>query len=203
MVVAAATLAAGLGAGAAAAGPAAAAGSPRPEGVAHATRAPGARASGQVAVAELLSRKIAAVKGRDGGIAVLVPTTMSLGGPDYTAARASPGSYDLEIDSQPGCHQANVCLLADFFAQHVGVAQRPASVLFGTPVTLHGGTHGAFANIQCGAACTPAEVDWVHAGTLYTIHANPTVNDRPNAPPGALRAALVAAANQAIAAGPR
>ncbi len=149
-----------------------------------------------VAVVHLLAPRIAAVKRHDGGIAVLLPTTMPLPEPDYTASSASPGAYRLEIDGAEPCDGANVCLFALFTARRGGA-------LYGTRLTLSHGVRGAFSDIQCGAACSPASIEWIERGVLYTIEANPSIEDHPNVAPDALRAVFVTAANQAIAAGPR
>jgi len=152
---------------------------------------PGARSSATVRVAHLLALRIAAVKRHDGGIAVLLPTTLPLDTPDFTDSSAQNGAYSLEIDGAPNCDEANACLFADFLAQRGGT-------LFGAPVTLAHGLHGAWANIHCGASCAPAEVDWIEHGVVYTIQANVTVSRS-----ASVKALFVAAANQAIMAGPR
>jgi len=166
-----------------------AAGGTAAAGLAHAS--PGAHSSATVRVAHLLAPRVATVKRHDGGIAVLLPSTLPLDAPDFTDSSAKPGAYSLEIDGAPNCDQANACLFADFLAQRGGT-------LFGTPVTLAHGLRGAWANIRCGASCAPAEIDWIEHGVAYTIQANVTASGS-----SAVKALFVAAANQAIAAGPR
>jgi hypothetical protein len=121
---------------------------------------------------------------------------MALGRPDYTASGAKSGSYRLEIDGEEPCDGANVCLYALFTGQRNG---KP----YGKHVTLSHGVVGSFADIQCGAACSPASIDWTEDGVLYTIEANPEIVNHPNVGPSALRAVFVTAADQAIDAGPR
>ncbi len=147
-----------------------------------------------VSVVRLLAPRIAVVKRRDGGVAVLLPMTMPL--PDYTASSASAGHYRLEIDGAEPCGGANVCLFALFTGVRGG---RP----YGSPVRLSHGIRGGYADIQCGAACSPASLDWVENGVRYAIEANPSVEDHPGAAAHAVRAAFVAAADQAIDTGPR
>lgn len=145
---------------------------------------------------KVLGARIASVKRGDDGVAVLLPATMPLPRPDYTASSASPGRYRLEIDGAEPCNGANVCLFALFTGVRGGH-------LYGKPVALHGAITGRYATIQCGAACSPASIDWRSGGVLYTIEANPSVEYHPRAAAGAVRAAFVAAANEAIDAGPR
>lgn len=155
-----------------------------------------AAAASAVSVVQLLGSRVAAVKRRDGGVPVLLPTTMPLPRPDYEASRAHNGGYGLEIDGEEPCDGANVCLYALFTGQRGGK-------LFGKPVKLSHGIQGRFADIQCGAACSPASIDWIENGVLYTIEANPSVEYHPSVPHDALLAVFEAAADQAIAAGPR
>jgi hypothetical protein len=155
-----------------------------------------ATASGNVAIVNLLGARVQSVKRHDGGVAVLLPTTMALDKPDYTASSAKPGSYRLEIDGEEPCNGANVCLYALFTGQRNG---KP----YGKHVALSHGINGSFAGIQCGAACSPASIDWTENGVLYTIEANPEIVNHTNVGLSALRAVFVAAADQAIDAGPR
>jgi hypothetical protein len=155
-----------------------------------------AHTAATVSVVRLLAARIATVKQRDGGVPVLLPTTMPLDRPDYTASSASPGRYRLEIDGAEPCGGANVCLFALFTGVRGGRR-------YGSPLRLSHGIRGGYADIQCGAACSPASLDWVENGVLYAIEANPSGEYHPGAPPDTVRAAFVAAADQAIDAGPR
>lgn len=157
---------------------------------------PSAHRAATVDVARLLATRTASVRGHDGGVAVLLPQTMPLDTPDYTAAGADGRGYRLEIDGAEPCAGANVCLFA-LFTGHRG------GRLSGTRVTLSHGVRGAYTDIQCGAACSPASIDWIERGVLYTIEANPAVEDHPGARPDAITSVFVAAADQAIDHGPR
>jgi len=147
-------------------------------------------------VVRLLRERITMVKRHDGGVPVLLPTTMALGSPDYTASSATRGSYRLEIDGAEPCDGANVCLYALFTAERDG--QR-----HGGAVKLAHGIRGSFAGIQCGAACSPASIAWVERGVLYTIEANPSIESQPNVSTGAFERIFTDAADQAIDGGPR
>ena len=156
----------------------------------------GAASTPTVSVVHLLRSRIGLVKQHDGGVPVLLPTTMPLGSPDYTASSASRGSYRLEIDGAEPCNGANVCLYALFTGVRGGRRH-------GSAVELAHGIHGSFARIQCGAACSPASIDWIERGVLYTIEANPSIESQPNVSAKAFDKIFVDAANQAIDAGPR
>jgi len=155
-----------------------------------------AHGAATVSVVRLLGPRIAAVKRRDDGVPVLLPTTMPLQRPNYIASGASPGRYRLEIDGAEPCDGANVCLFALFTGVRGGRR-------YGSPIGLSHGIRGGYAEIQCGAACSPASLDWVQNGVLYAIEANPSVEFHPSAPADTVRAVFIAAANQAIDAGPR
>jgi hypothetical protein len=149
-----------------------------------------------VAVVDLLAARIANVRPHDGGVAVLLPTTMPLQRPNFTASSASDGRYRLEIDGAEPCAGANVCLFALFTGVRGG---RP----YGKPVALSHGIGGDYATIQCGAACSPASISWEEHGVRYEIEANPSVEYHPGVAGGTVEAAFIAAADQAIDAGPR
>jgi hypothetical protein len=149
-----------------------------------------------VSVVDLLAARIANVKRHDGGVAVLLPTTMPLQRPDFTASSAGDGRYRLEIDGAEPCDGANVCLFALFTGVRGG---RP----YGKPVALSHAIRGDYATIQCGAACSPASISWEEHGVLYAIEANPSVEYHPGVAGGTVEAAFIAAADQAIDAGPR
>lgn len=146
---------------------------------------------GLVAVEQVLARQITAVAGRDRGVAVLLPSTLRLARPVHGAGGPSAaGGYLLVIGSAPACDGANVCALADF-------AATPGARPYGTPVALARRIRGAYAPAHCAGDCSPATVGWREHGVLYTIAARPAVAAT------AVRATLVAAADQAILAGPR
>ena len=156
----------------------------------------GAASTPTVSVVHLLRSRIGLVKQHDGGVPVLLPTTMPLGSPDYTASSASRGSYRLQIDGAEPCNGANVCLYALFTGVRGGRRH-------GGAVELAHGIHGSFAGIQCGAVCSPASIDWIERGVLYTIEANPSIESQPNVSAKAFDKIFIDAANQANDAGSR
>ncbi len=104
---------------------------------------------------------------------------------------ASDDQYNLILGIGSRCNGANVCLLANF----AGIrGERPASG--GRRVNLSRGTRGYWRDISCGASCSPAEIQFVKRGVLYSI-ATKGVTERN------VKATLVKLANSAIEAGPR
>jgi hypothetical protein len=163
---------------------------------APASSAPAAHGSATVGVVRLLAPRIASVKRHDGGVAVLLPATLPLPTPDFTASSSTRDGYSLEIDGAEPCHAATVCLFALFTGQR-------GAALHGSRLTLSHDVRGAFTDIRCGASCSPPSIAWIEHGVLYTIAANPSIEPHQGGPGDPLQALFVAAANQAIGAGPR
>ena len=157
---------------------------------------PAAHASATVRVLHVLGSRVASVKRGDGGVPVLLPTTMPLDTPDFTASSATKGFYRLEIDGAEPCDGANVCLFALFTGQRGGH-------LYGHKVSLSHGIRGDFADITCGASCSPPAIAWIEHGVLYEIEANVSIEFHPQAPQDQVTADFIAAADQSIDAGPR
>lgn len=155
------------------------------------------RAITTVNVERALGGNIAYVRAEDHGIAVLLPTTLRLEDPRKSSSAVMHNSYRLELDYSEPCDGANVCTAAEF------TAARGSSRAYGRAVALADGIHGAYSGVQCGASCSPATIQWREHGVLYSISATLGVElaAQPNA--GAVRGAFVAAADQAITAGPR
>lgn len=159
-----------------------------------------ASAAGQraatVDVPRMLGARIASVKRHDGGIAVLLPSSLALLDPRFAAGAAARNDYRLELDYAEPCDGANVCVSVLFAAQRGGS-------LHGRPEALADHLRGAFSDIQCGAACSPAQIQWREHRVLYTIAGTLAIEVRAGASRRQVRAQFVAAANQAIKAGPR
>jgi hypothetical protein len=166
-------------------------------GIASARSGRSGRAVKTVNVEQMLGGNIAYVRAEDHGIAVLLPTTLRLEDPRKSSSAVIRNGYRLELDYSEPCDGANVCTAAEF------TAQRGSSRAHGKAVALADGIHGAYSSIQCGASCSPATIQWREHGVLYSISATLGVElvAQPNA--GAVRGAFVAAADQAITAGPR
>ena len=121
--------------------------------------------------------------------AVLLPTSMALDGSHFYASGGPHGSgYDLSVGAVKNCDDATVCFIADFLAQKGGK-------VYGSPVAVSGASKAGYRGISCGGSCSPAQIDYVVGGTLYTIQANVTGKDQ--------KAALIAAAQASIAGGSR
>jgi hypothetical protein len=142
------------------------------------------------ALPALFMRQIRAIKAAPNAPAVLLPPTMPLDAAHLYAAGGRSGSgSDLTIGAIRGCRGADACFVAEFAASH-------ATSVFGRRVKVRGAARAGFVPLSCGASCSPPQIDFVTHGVRYTIQANlkPSRGDR---------AALVQAAQAAIAAGPR
>ena len=151
---------------------------------------PAASAATRPTLPSLFARQIAAIDRAPHAIPVLLPRSMPL---DATRMFASGGKqrsgYDLEIGAVRQCGGANACFVADFTAAKGGK-------VFGKRVTVRGATRAGFLPLSCGASCSPPQIDFLWHGALYTIQANLKTKQTD-------RAALIAAAQSAISAGPR
>lgn len=138
----------------------------------------------------LLAQQIRAIKRASHAPPVLLPGSMAL---DAKRMFASGGprksGYDLEIGAVRNCGDADACFVAEF------TATKGAKV-FGKRVTVKGASRAGFLPLSCGASCSPPQIDFVWHGVLYTIQANLRTKQTD-------RAALIAAAQSAISAGPR
>jgi hypothetical protein len=150
-----------------------------------------------VNVLTMLHGGLAFVRSDDGGVPVLLPSTLQLAGPRSTASTATARGYTMELDYSEPCNGANVCMVAEFSGR------RGSAKPYGRRVSLTDGLSGAYSGLQCGASCSPAAIQWREHGVLYTITATLGVELQPHASPLAVRDAFVAAADQAISAGPR
>ncbi len=159
-------------------------------GSALATAAPAAT---QPTLPSLFAHQIAAINRAPHAPPVLLPRSMPLDAKRMFATggvgRGRVPGYDLEIGAVKHCGGADACLVADFQATTGGK-------VFGKRVTVRGASRAGFLPLSCGASCSPPQIDFVWHGVLYTIQAN--LNTRQTD-----RAALIAAAQSAISAGPR
>ncbi len=158
--------------------------------VSAAAAAAAAAAATQPTLPALFAHQIAAINRAPLAPSVLLPRSMPL-----DAKRLVPtggvqhSGYDLEIGAVKHCGGANACFVAGFTAATGGK-------VFGTRVTVKGAARAGFVPLSCGASCSPPQVDFVWHGVLYTIQANLKTKQTD-------RAALIAAAQSAISAGPR
>ena len=147
-------------------------------------------AQGRTTIPALFSRQVRAIDRAPGTPAVLLPATMPLDAAHRFAAGGRSGSgYDLSIGAVRGCGGADACFVAEFTASRT-------TAVFGRRVKVRGALRAGFVALSCGASCSPPQIDFVVHGVRYTIQANLKTSRRD-------RAALVQAAQAAIAAGPR
>lgn len=138
----------------------------------------------------LFTRQIAAINRSPGAPAVLLPASLALDAPHlFPSGGPSGHSYDLELGAARGCGGADACFVASFTA-------RRASTTFGRPVTVRGASRAGFEPLSCGASCSPPQIDFLVHGVRYAIQARLRTSRGD-------RATFVAAAESAIAAGPR
>lgn len=151
---------------------------------------PVASAATQPTLPSLFAHQIAAVNRAPHAPPVLLPRSMPL---DSTRMVPTGGAqrsgYDLEIGDVKHCGDATACFVAAFTASTGGK-------VFGRRVTVPGATRAGFVPLSCGASCSPPQIDFVWHGVRYTIQANLKTRQSD-------RAALIAAAQSAISAGPR
>jgi hypothetical protein len=132
-------------------------------------------AEGHTTLVALFTRQIRAINKAPRAPAVLLPATMPLDAAHLYASGGRSGSgYDLMIGAVRGCRDADACFVAEFTAART-------STVFGQRVKVR---------------CSPPQIDFVVRGVRYTFQANLKTSR-------ADRAALVQAAQAAIAAGPR
>ena len=158
--------------------------------VASAVILPAAKATPNASLPALFAHQISAIKRSGHATPVLLPRSMPLDAKhQFASGGAEQHGYDLEIGAVRHCGGANACFVAGF------TAARGAKV-FGRRVTVKGASGAGILPLSCGASCSPPQVDFVWHGVLYTIQANLQTKQTD-------RAALIAAAQSAISAGPR
>jgi hypothetical protein len=151
---------------------------------------PVADAATQPSLPSLFAHQITAINRASHAPPVLLPRSMPLDVKRmFATGGAQRSGYDLEIGAVRHCGGADACFVAGFTAVTGGK-------LFGKRVTVKGASRAAFLPLSCGASCSPPQIDFVWHGVLYTIQANLKTKQTD-------RAALIAAAQSAISAGPR
>ncbi|MGH2893066.1 MAG: hypothetical protein ACRDPM_07335 [Solirubrobacteraceae bacterium] len=152
-----------------------------------------AAAAGPPSLPSLFARQITAINRVAHAPPVLLPRSMPLDAKRLFATGGAGGGhvtgYDLEVGAVKHCGGANACFVAGFTAATRGK-------VFGKRVAVRGASRAAFTPLSCGASCSPPQIDFVWHGVLYTIQANLKTKQTD-------RAALIAAAQSAISAGPR
>ncbi len=147
-------------------------------------------AAASMSLPGLFAKQIRAINAASHAPAVLLPGSMPLDAKHlYGSGGPSGARYELSIGALPHCGGANACFVADFSAEK-------ASTVFGRRVTVRGASTAGYVPLSCGASCAPPQIDYIVHGIRYTIQANLKTSKGD-------RAALIAAAESAISAGPR
>jgi hypothetical protein len=133
---------------------------------------------------------------RRAGVAVLLPDDLPASLREdrlFVEGFTSESGYDLTLTLAPDCGGANACTVGSFSAEQGGELVEQFE-----RVELAGGLRGAYKPLTCGASCSPAMIEWVADGVLYTIQLK--LNAGGDA---GVKRELIALANSAINAGPR
>lgn len=133
---------------------------------------------------------------RRAGVAVLLPADLPASVREdrlFVEGFTTESGYDLTLALAPDCGGANACTVGSFSAEEGG-----ALVEEFERVELAGGVRGAYKPLTCGASCSPAMIEWVTNGVLYTIQLK--INAGGDA---GTKRELIALANSSITAGPR
>jgi len=124
---------------------------------------------------------------------VLLPQRLPLDydGRLYTSTDASDaGMWTVSLAAIEGCG-GNACSFGAIYGERG--AKRSNSIR----VRLRGGRNGWFRPLSCGGSCAPPSIQFTREKVLYTIQAKVFQRGRSD------KQVLVAAANSALAAGPR
>ena len=130
------------------------------------------------------------------GVAVLLPDDLPAAVREeriFVEGFTTESGYVLTLALAPDCGGANACTLGSFSAEEGGTLVEEFE-----QVELAGGVRGAYKPLTCGASCSPAMIEWVTDGVLYTIQLK--INAGGDA---GTKRALIALANSSISAGPR
>lgn len=126
-------------------------------------------------------------------IPVLLPTSIRLVDtfriPTTEGGRTRHG-YALRLVGSRACHGGGACTFVTFTAR----SGKPAG---GQRVKLRNGRVGYYQAMRCGASCSKPSIQWAEKGFTFSIVAALGTS------PATQRTGLMAAANQAIVAGPR
>ncbi|HEV3467674.1 MAG TPA: hypothetical protein VG148_00020 [Pyrinomonadaceae bacterium] len=133
---------------------------------------------------------------RRGGVPVLLPDDLPASVREdglFVEGGPSAEGYDVTLALAPDCGGANACTVGSFSAQRGGELVEELE-----RVELANGVRGSYKGLTCGASCSPAMIEWVSEGVLYTIqlklNAGGDAGDRRE---------MIRLANSSITAGPR
>lgn len=136
------------------------------------------------------------VKLRRSGVPVLLPDDLPASVREdrlYVDGGPSGAGYDVTLALAPDCGGANACTVGSFSAERGGELVEELE-----RVELANGVRGSYKGLTCGASCSPAMIEWVSEGVLYTIqlklNAGGDAGDKRE---------MIKLANASITAGPR
>lgn len=123
-------------------------------------------------------------------VAVLLPSKLAIDydGKLYPSGSGTRNTYEISLAGAADCGGANGCFLASFSAEKGG------TFAFKTRIKLKNGSTASYKPLTCGGSCSPPSIQFKRKNVLYTIQAKV---------PGNAKTTLTAAANSALAAGPR
>ena len=126
-------------------------------------------------------------------LAVLLPETLPFGygGKLFISFGGGAKRWQVGIAGAKNCGGANACTLGYI------EARKGAKHFNRHPVKLRGGVAGFFQPTSCGASCAPPSIEFKVDGVLYEIEAKVAKKGKTE------RQILIAAANSALAHGPR
>jgi hypothetical protein len=95
---------------------------------------------------------------------VLLPNHLPplLGPGVYASAEGTVSAYTIRLESEPDCHQADVCFIGELKAQKGGAFSFPETVQIDKVV------QGRYQPASCTGTCSFPAIEWKLNGVLYT-----------------------------------
>ncbi len=95
---------------------------------------------------------------------ILLPSHLPplLGPAVFASAEGTATTYTIHLESDPDCHQADVCFVGVLKAQKGGALSYPDAVMIDKVI------QGRYQPAACGTTCTPPAIEWKMNGVLYT-----------------------------------
>lgn len=97
-------------------------------------------------------------------IPILLPTRLPplLGPGVYASAEGTATAYTIRLESEPDCHQADVCFVGELKAQKGGALTYPEAVQIDKVI------QGRFQPPSCSGTCSLPAIEWKLNGVLYS-----------------------------------
>jgi hypothetical protein len=147
-------------------------------------------------VAEILRPALQSIRNLSNATILLpsdLPSSVNVNDIHAVEGVGNPDGWEISLLYREGCGQA--CFAGCFAAKRTEKVSRDD---IDKVVPLANGLKGYYTARSCGGSCTPPQVSWVYAETLYTIQFN--VN---NTTESQNEAEVIKLANSAINGGPR